>query len=55
MREDTPEQALWGRLVVQTLDVQDDSSCAKCQEAVVVKVVGKRENLEEVCHGGDAM
>ena len=38
MREDTPEQALWRRLVVQILDIQNDSSGSKCQVAIVIKV-----------------
>ena len=54
MREDTPEQALWRRLVVQTLDVQNDSSGSKCQWAIVIKI-GRKRNCEEVYRGGDAI
>ena len=46
MREDTPEQALWRqRLVVQTVDVQDGSSGAKCPKALIVKV-GRLRNVD---------
>ena len=47
MREDTPEQALWRRLVVQTLDFQNDPSSSKCQEAKIVKV-GKKKKFDMI-------